>query len=77
MTAPGSEVDPGPWTRHRPDTEAERRLVAASLEVYREQRVQGESPADAWFQVTNLADGALLRPVMRAEDRLGIKPTTA
>lgn len=66
-------VDPLPMPpRARPTTEAERRLVAASLEVYREQRHEAVLPADAWARVTDLSDGVLLRSVMDAEARLGI-----
>ena len=68
-------VDPLPWARATPATEAEAALVAASVRVYREQRQQGVLPADAWARITDLSDDAMVRPVMRGETRLGVKPS--
>lgn len=65
-------AEPQPWVRAVPQTDAERHLVAAALTVYRERRHQDADSMEAWDRVTNLVDDALVRPSLRADDRMGI-----
>lgn len=59
----------------RPETPAERALVAAAITVYRERRAAGAVPSEAWDRATNLVDDTLVRPTVRYEHRMAPVPT--